>query len=141
MAMNKNIIELKEDHKKVGSSLESIENILNFTDLETLLKDLRGQLEFFRDFTCKIHHKRESEVLFKWLTDQNPGSDQQVIARINSEHDELEAQVENFLERVNNFSVDDKSALLSDVEDFVRMYKNHIDKEEKFIFLIAETIS
>ena len=141
MAVHEQILQLKQDHTKVNSSIDLIEKILDLTDVDKLLIDLKVQLEFFRDFTCKIHHKRESDVLFKWLKEQNPESDQQVIDRINTEHDELEEQVNVFIDRVTNFSIDDKSALLSDVEDFVRKYKNHIDKEEKFIYLIAEAIS
>ena len=141
MLGHKNIVQLKEDHIKVNASLDALEKALDFIDLEMILKELKIHLEFFRDFTCKVHHKRESEVLFKWLLEENPSFDRQVIDRITAEHDELEIQVEKFLTRVYNFSLDDKSSLLCEIEDFIRGYKQHVEREEKCVFLVAEEMA
>jgi hemerythrin-like domain-containing protein len=132
--------QLVSDHEKVSKSLESIENALDISNEAELLKELETHLNFFIDFTCKEHHVEE-EKLLAWLIDQNPKSDKDVVNRITSEHMEVERKVMDFLDRVTNFKPDEKSTLLSEIEDFIRMYRQHTEREEKFIFLIAESVA
>lgn len=139
--MNSITAQLQEDHDKVAESLLKLENALDISDDNKLLKELSEHLQFFMDFTCKEHHVKEEKLLLGWLSDQHPDSDKDVINRISSEHKDVAQKVTSFLSRVSNFQVDDKSSLLCDIEDFIRMYRQHTDREEKFIFLIAEKIA
>jgi hemerythrin-like domain-containing protein len=73
---------------------------------------------------------------------QNPNSDTTLMERIKLEHEQLEnagnilhASIVNFLKGTPGKSA---VAILSDLNDFVVIYLEHIEKEENFIFMIAE---
>ncbi|WP_127716268.1 hemerythrin domain-containing protein [Halobacteriovorax sp. HLS] len=138
--MKEIINQLKDDHIRVNASLDKMEQLID-TPLETSRDELVSEFQFFKDFACKIHHKRESEVLYNWMKKQNPEADKEIIERINEEHKSLESEVNNFIEKITKMAKEEENTILCDIEQFIRVYKQHIEKEEKFIFLIAQQLT
>lgn len=138
--MKEVIDQLKEDHIRVNASLDKMKLLID-SSIDETKEDLLSEFNFFKDFACNIHHKRESDVLYKWMKEQNPQSDKEIITRINDEHSLLEKDVNNYIQRINTTTKKEENNLLCDIEQFIRTYKQHIEKEEKFIFLIAQQLT
>jgi hemerythrin-like domain-containing protein len=132
---------LAEDHKKIDAVISNIKRLMTLPPEESFVL-LEKDLNFFQSFTFKGHHLRENEVLYTWMGKQNPNSDTTLMERIKLEHEQLEnagnilhASIVNFLKGTPGKSA---VAILSDLNDFVVIYLEHIEKEENFIFMIAE---
>ena len=135
---------LEEDHKKITKEIYDIENLLNLKPEDSFSR-LAEKLSSFRDFTFKGHHLREDEILYAWMRSQNSNSDTVVMDRIKSEHNRLEklgdkiyAAIQNSLNSAGDTS---QQIILGDLKDFITLYFEHMDKEEKFIFMIAEGLN
>ncbi len=132
---------LMDDHKKVDEVLIDIKRLMTLTPAESFAH-LAKSLEFFKTFTFKGHHVREEDVLYAWMVNQNKNADISIMERIKNEHKQLEGLGLALLNAINN-SLAKKAtmteiSILSDLNDFVVIYMEHIEKEENFIFMIAE---
>lgn len=132
---------LMDDHKKVDEVLIDIKRLMTLTPAESFTHLVKS-LEFFKTFTFKGHHVREEDVLYAWMGNQNKNSDTSIMDRIKNEHKQLEGLGLTLLDAINN-SIAKKAtmteiSILSDLNDFVVIYMEHIEKEENFIFMIAE---
>lgn len=125
---------LVEDHQKIANKLSDLDQLL-INKSDKSLSDIAQILKFFNDFTFRGHHLREDEVLYAWMRTQNPNSDTTVMDRIKSEHDRLEKMCDQIQKSIESSP---KEVILSDVKDFITLYFEHMEKEEKFIFMIAE---
>lgn len=132
---------LMDDHKKIDEVIIDTKRLMTLSAEESFIS-LAKNLDFFLDFTFKGHHKREEEVLYAWMGKQNPNADTSVMKRIKDEHDHLEqvgrklhASILNFLKKTPDQSA---VTIQSDLHDFIVIYLEHIEKEENFIFMIAE---
>jgi hemerythrin-like domain-containing protein len=132
---------LMDDHKKVDEAISDIKRLMTLSPEESFIQ-LAERLTFFKDFTFKGHHVREEEVLYAWMGKQNSNSDTSIMDRIKNEHKQLEALGQKLLDAVNaallKKSTMSNVAILSDLNDFIVIYLEHIEKEENFIFMIAE---
>lgn len=117
---------------------QSILQDLNF--LEELLMDKSDSPEkallVFKKLRMLLqgdHHQREESVLYEWMINQNVNVDQDIITRIRKEHDDLESLMERISQQVQLTKV-----AAFDIRDFIDLYREHIDLEDKFIFQIAK---
>ncbi len=138
----KEIIELLEnDHKIIADKIADLKRLMSL-DPETSFSQIATDLAFFQDFTFKGHHLREDEILYTWMRLQNPKSDTAVMDRIKNEHTHLEKLGTKILISVQNYqkNTPDSSivTIISNLNDFINLYIEHMEKEEKFIFMIAE---
>lgn len=141
--MQKIIQLLENDHKKIIETIVECENLLNLDANESFPK-LLINLQFFRDFTFGGHHKRENEVLYKWMEKQNPNADKSVMSTIEEEHRTLEQTGHELRTAIANFiktNDDSKTQIIAKLSDFLYYYRRHIEKEESFIFMIAQGLN
>ncbi len=136
-----NILILIDDHKKILAELSIVEK--SITDDPTHLKpDMIEVLRELKDFTLFTHHKREDDVLFTWMLEQNPNADKMVIKRIRDEHERLETLQRIIFSQIAYLSSDESvippKTLVFTVTEFIQLYREHIDVEEKFIYPIAK---
>lgn len=141
--MRNTISILDKDHKSIKEDLLQIENCLpiqgekKLTELLRLFKDLER-------FTTSGHHKREDEILFSWMLEQNSNSDASIIKRIKSEHDELENKQRLIIacleKQIPGKSGDSLVGISFDIRDFIDLYREHIEIEDGFIYLIADAL-
>lgn len=120
---------LSKEHNKILTELNLIETQLN----ENPGSPMRARATFdnIKDFLVSEHHRREETVLFDWMLNQNVTVDEDVIARIKKDHQDLELLLAN----INNEK--DEEALAYTLQDFIDLYREHVALEEKFIFQIA----
>lgn len=123
------LVTLTHEHRKILTELNVIEKYLN-DDSGPLVRAL-STFENIKTFLVSEHHKREDTILYEWMLNQNVTVDQDIIARIKKEHEELE----HLLENINKEK--DETTLAYDLKDFVDLYREHVALEEQFIFQIA----
>ena len=132
---------LLDDHHKIEEAISKTKTLMALPP-EKSFQEINTNLTFFKNFTFGEHHRRENEILYMWMTKQNPNSDTSVIDRIKNEHCQLEELAGKISKAINSHlkKTPDTSVvtILSDLHDFILLYKEHMEKEEKFIFMIAE---
>lgn len=140
--MEEVLILLKDDHLKIDESCSRLEDLID-QPLGKNLKLLEQELKFFRDFITKEHHKREEIILYDWMRAQNPSAQNEIIDNICEEHQKIEDLVRSLLHKLQDFKKDKglEATIASEIQDLLFLYKEHIEREEKFIFLLASTFS
>lgn len=141
--MRSSISGLIEEHKKISEELKLIE--VNFSTRPAgFLQDTLKRFKGLENMTIHGHHKKEDEILFKWMLAQDCNADSSVIERFRKEHDELEVLHKGIIRNLESLVKNTSNSLLItldiDVTNFIDLYREHIQKEEGFIFLIADGI-
>jgi len=129
-AIQTTIGSLLKEHQQIKKELDLLQSLMeekNFPSQE-LLKFLNN----LKTLTLSGHHEKEEKILLKWMIDQNPNADGAIISKIKKDHQELDAIVQRILER--------SEGLEDELTNFLQLYREHIDLEENFIFLIAKGI-
>ena len=141
--MKKIIQILNDDHSKIKDAILALEDLMALPP-EKSLDNIAKSLMFFKDFTFQGHHKREEEILYAWMKGQNPNSDTALMDRIKNDHTQLEMLGDKILKNINSHLNKEPNAtivtIMSDLDNFVLNYVEHIVKEENFIFMIAESL-
>ncbi len=139
--MKKIIRMLTDDHLQIIESINEMRSLLKNGSKVSLMK-IFDIFSFFEEFTSKEHHQREERVLYTWMLMQNENSDSSLIRKIIAEHEffenkinEIKGMLTSFLNVNNNQT---PTSLLYEIEMFIVKYEEHIEKEEKFIFEIAD---
>lgn len=134
---------LIEDHKIITQKIDDLYSLLHLGPDESFEKILKI-LSFFNEFTFTGHHQREGQILYAWMVKQNKNSDTLLMDRINAEHTALEKlgsgiaqSVENYLSKKAGASA---VSALADLSYLITKYREHIEREETFIFMIAESL-
>ena len=132
---------LTDDHLQIIESINEMRSLLKNGSKVSLMK-IFDIFSFFEEFTSKEHHQREERVLYTWMLMQNENSDSSLIRKIIAEHEffenkinEIKGMLTSFLNVNNNQT---PTSLLYEIEMFIVKYEEHIEKEEKFIFEIAD---
>ena len=132
---------LLDDHKIIHEKILDTKRLMTLPTEESLIQ-LATNLSFFKDFTFKGHHLRENEILYAWMEQQNSNADTAIVNRIKHEHEQLELLSNRLLTSINNALKKNPDAtnvaILSDLSDLIVLYLEHMEREEKFIFMIAE---
>lgn len=125
---------LLQEHKQISRELELLESFIK--ERKFPQQEILGFLTNLNSYTLSGHHEKEEQILFKWMLDQNPNADKTIINKIIDEHMELDGLLQGLIKDINNgVSID---SLKFDMLNFMEMYREHIDLEENFIFLIAK---
>lgn len=128
---------LCKEHQTILDELNLIEK-----NISTQYSELLEKFRHLQKFTIDGHHKREEEILFTWMLKQNPNSDATIIDQIRKEHLELESKqkqiVDNLEKLLSQQFVVPIKTLAFDVQDFIDLYREHIQIEENFIYMIAD---
>lgn len=120
---------LINEHKKIHAELQ---------ELEVMVPETLTAIKKIKKLMLLEHHKKEDEVLYKWMINQNPTVDQDIIARILKDHEELETLLQKIEQQADSATSDKMMRSLAyDLSNFIDSYREHIDLEEKFIFQIA----
>lgn len=140
--IEKTLSKLILEHNKIREELELLER----TTQEEKPFSQRGiaVLQSFRSLTLVEHHYKEDQELLAWMVEQNENVDTDIISCIREEHKALESKLSKLDKNIKTISSDSPSVqvrdLVNDLIDFIQCYREHIDLEEKFIFLIVDGI-
>ena len=142
--INELIAMLNKDHEIVSAKIYQLNVLINLPAEEAFPKIVE-LLNFFDDFIFKIHHKREENLLYSWMMKQNKNSDTQLIQKIIDDHDAFSVFAKKIILDIENHLQDKPSptvgAIRYDLSLFIANYVDHIEKEESFIYLIAESLA
>jgi hemerythrin-like domain-containing protein len=134
---------LVEDHKIITQKIDELYSLLPLKPEESFTQILQI-FSFFNEFTFKGHHQREGQVLYTWMVKQNKNSDTMLMDRINNEHIMLEKLAQNIVQTITNClsNKPEASAIsaLAELSFMITKYREHIEREESFIFMIAESL-
>lgn len=132
---------LAEDHEAITDKIDQLHSLLNGEPQNTFPKIVEI-LSFFDQFTFKHHHQREEKVLYNWMIGQNEKADTSLIQKIMDDHKtfensskEMKLSIEKYL---NNIPGPTPVSILYDLSLFITKYREHIEREESFIFAIAD---
>jgi len=102
---------------------------------------VRQLVEFFRVFVDQCHHAKEERRLFPRLVDLGLPLDSGPIAVMLAEHDEGRGIIEGIADSIipaEAGNPDALDAVADALEDYVRLLRQHIDKEDNVLFHIAD---
>ncbi len=141
----KSIEILVKEHEEISRLLDRLEDesvkILEGSEID--YEFFQNSIEFIRDFADKVHHMKEEEILFKYMT-ENLGLPAQKL--INSgmlvEHQmgrhyvtELEKHLDTFKTQGD---IKDKLQIISYTMSYVNLLRMHIEKENTVVYPFGE---
>jgi hemerythrin-like domain-containing protein len=142
--MQQLINELNNDHELITEKINEMSMFLSLKNFEEILPKLLKSILFFENFTFTEHHRREENVLYKWMVDQNKTSDKELISKIIDDHKSLEKLVKdlrlNIESNLNGNKQVSTVSIGADLSFLITKYREHIERETSFIFVIAESM-
>lgn len=131
---------LADDHEVITLKIDELYSLL-YVEPQDGLPRIAEILSFFDDFTFKHHHQREERVLYNWMLGQNEKADSGLIQKIMDDHKDFENSSREIKHSIENYLNKTPSAtpvsILYDLSLFITKYREHIEREESFIFEIA----
>ncbi len=104
---------------------------------------LREALDFTQNFTDRCHHGKEEANLFARLEARGIPRDGGPIGLMLSEHDGGRKLVQGIAENIDAYDGGDEGAaraIAGNARGYVALLREHIQKEEEFLFPAAEQI-
>ncbi len=143
MAVEKPTDQLREEHSSVLKKLNLLESILLNPERETeALRELRELAGFFQtDFW--LHFDKEEQALFPEMGRFTP-VDRGPVGVMLREHEELRNSNGHFQSAVADFLAGADTASIPRMKEhgthFIWMLRDHINKEDNMLFLMAENM-
>lgn len=102
-------------------------------------QDLTDILEFLREFADGTHHAKEEQCLFPWMVRQGFPQGQGPLACMNMEHEigrKLIRDIASAIDRLPASAV----VLASALTRYIEVLEEHIHKENRVLFVMAERL-
>ena len=137
--MGKATQDLKKEHEAILYVLQILDKMMESDNLEaeSLLRYYGEVVYFLKIFADKCHHGKEENYLFKELVDKgipNEGGPVGVMLREHAMGREYIAQMSRSLDEK---SIDGFNSAAANYRDLLR---NHIDKENNVLFVMADSV-
>ncbi|HEY7742778.1 MAG TPA: hemerythrin domain-containing protein [Burkholderiales bacterium] len=143
MAKTLNII--RDEHRSIGAILHGMEYLVERVRTRKARIDPRvfsAMIYYLDTFSERMHHPKEDRFLFKAL--RSRGADAAaVVADLEKEHaagGEALKRLEQSLVRYEEGGDKEFPAFAEAVTKFVREYRDHMQKEENFVFPLAQRL-
>ena len=136
---------LREEHQVILKVLDSLEQVLdrssaaNAQNVETLAK----YASFFRLFADACHHGKEEDLLFPELEARGIPREGGPIGVMLAEHEQGRAFVRQMHEALPGARAGEAAALdalVSAGRDFIDLLRQHIQKEDDILFMMADRV-
>ncbi len=141
----KSIEFLIDEHKEIKVFLDRLEDecvsILNTKEIDQ--EFFKAAISFIREFADGIHHKKEEDILFKYMTDNLGNLADKVITHgMLVEHNLARGHVFD-LEKAIDLYNNDKSdinlvRILGHTTGYINLLRKHIEKEDNTVYTFAE---
>ncbi|MFA4839977.1 MAG: hemerythrin domain-containing protein [Candidatus Neomarinimicrobiota bacterium] len=137
------IEELKKEHNSVLLSLQILEKMYQYSELiqEVNFEQLDRLLEFFQVFVDRCHHGKEENALFPALADVGVPVKGGPIGVMLDEHKSGRVYVHHLWETHMELEGSGTTSIPEFVynsENYIRLLRQHIDKENNVLYPIAE---
>lgn len=134
---------IRDEHQALAAMLRSLQMLLTQARRQNAMPDfdvLRAMLFYVDEFPERLHHAKESTLLFPRLRERAPGIGP-VIDRLDAEHARGEAAIRELEHLLLAFEVMGESrraAFEQGVERYARFYLEHMAVEEHEILPAAQ---
>ena len=103
---------------------------------------INAAVDFFSFYADRVHHGKEEDILFTGLMNHDiSGFDKAMIENLKNDHSrgrELIAKLEADVKQISSsWNAESLKAIAGDLEDLIKLYKEHIHKEDKEFFIPA----
>lgn len=133
---------LKHEHRLIEKVLSVLEEFA--ADPQTGSFQAWGKvLEFIREFADKCHHLKEEKIFFPALEGHGVSVAGGPLGVMLEEHELGRAYVKEMreaLERWKKGEEDAKAALSENARAYLRLLKDHIQKEDEVLFVMADEV-
>jgi hemerythrin-like domain-containing protein len=137
--------QLKDEHEGIKLMLNIMETISDGLNKgnELNIDHYEKILEFIKGFADKCHHGKEEDILFPALVDKGMAKDGGPIAVMLYEHQLGRGYIKSLSMAFDDFKKGNnhtKSNIISSSMSYVDLLRNHIEKENNILFMMADKI-
>lgn len=133
---------LSNEHRVIERVLAVVEK-LTAVPIDESLGIWKKALEFIRNFADQCHHLKEEKVLFPAMEAHGIPREGGPIGMMLLEHEEGRGYVRSMLAAVERLEAKDRGAqesLLRNAKAYLRLLKEHIQKEDEILFRMADEV-
>ena len=133
---------LSNEHKVIARVLAVVAK-LTTKSVEGSLDSWKKTLDFFRHFADQCHHFKEEQVLFPAMEERGIPRDGGPIGMMLTEHEEGRGLVRLMLAAIALMETKNevaKEILIDKAKAYLRLMKDHIQKEDEVLFRIADDV-
>ena len=141
---------IRDEHSALSAVLRSISLLLNEHRRRQTLPDfavLRAMLFYIDEFPEKIHHTKESELLFPKIRARSAEA-AEVLDRLDADHAKSAVRVRELEHELLGFEMMNdgpegaarRTAFESAMQDYIDAYLDHIGTEERVVLPLAERV-
>jgi hemerythrin-like domain-containing protein len=133
---------LREEHRVIERVLAVLQK-LTTRPVENSLDSWRKALNFFSHFADQCHHFKEEQVLFPAMEERGIPREGGPIGMMLMEHEEGRAYVRAMLSAIPLVEAKNEAAkeiLVDKAKAYLRLLKDHIQKEDEILFKIADDV-
>jgi hemerythrin-like domain-containing protein len=137
--MNTATKNLEEDHEHILLLLEVMTKIAGSENPDT--ENLESIVGIIRDFADSLHHAKEEEIFFPFLTERGFSSSQGPVAVMLHEHKMGRDFVKGIADNIVLYKDGNKGALkdiYANMTGYADLLRNHIGKENNILFRMAD---
>ncbi len=136
---------LRGEHEGILAMLAVVEAAAyRLRDGKSVPPDLMvNAVDFFRNFADKCHHSKEEKELFPTLIEHGLPNEGGPVGVMLEEHDQGRAFIRGMSEAAAKYAKGDTSArdaLVSNTLGYVKLLREHIEKENAMLFPMADSV-
>ena len=133
---------LSNEHKVIERVLAVLQK-LTTKPVENSLDSWKKALDFLSHFADQCHHFKEEQVLFPAMEKRGIPRDEGPIGMMLMEHEEGRSYVRSMLAAIALVEAKNEAAkevLIDYAKAYLRLLKDHIQKEDEILFRIADDV-
>lgn len=133
---------LSEEHRVIERALAVVDKLTR-APIEESLESWKKALDFIRNFADQCHHLKEEKILFPALEKHGIPREGGPIGMMLLEHEEGRDYVRSMMAAVK-LCADEieagKEMLVDNAKSYLRLLREHIQKEDEILFKIADDV-
>ena len=133
---------LSDEHRVIERVLAVLQNLTS-KPVENSLDCWKKALDFFSHFADQCHHFKEEQVLFPAMEEHGIPREGGPIGMMLMEHEEGRGYVRAMLAAIHLVESKNevaKEVLIDKAKAYLRLLKDHIQKEDEILFRIADDV-
>jgi len=133
---------LSDEHRVIERVLGVMEKLTQ-DSLVGSLESWKKALDFARHFADQCHHLKEEKILFPAMEEHGIPNEGGPIGMMLIEHEEGRSYVRSMFAAVARVEANEQAAresLLASARAYIRLLREHIQKEDQILFRIADDV-
>ena len=132
---------LEDDHVHILRLIEIIELIVRTEAAD--IEKIEEIVEIIRNFADGIHHAKEEQLFFPYISDKGFPPNQGPVAVMLHEHilgREFVKSISDNISKYSNGNIDSLGEIFNNMNGYAVLLKNHISKENNILFRMADRV-